>query len=87
MISYLRAGHARHAPGFTDAVNKFARPLPGGDAYHGFAIAAAVRAAQFAGGFDLFVGAYVGLRGSNFFLSARYLALMPLRESFIHTLA
>ena len=62
-----------------------ARPeLSGGDRTLGFAVAAAIRAARFPGGGDLFRCPYVRLRQSDLVSGAGNLAFMPLRESLVH---
>jgi hypothetical protein len=50
----------------------------------GLSVAAQVRAAGFAGGFNLFVGSYVGLRGLHMFAGACDLTFVTLSESFVH---
>ena len=55
---------------------------------HGFGlpVTAQVRTAGFAGGFDLFVGPYIGLRNLDVLSGAGNLALVTLGESLVHTL-
>jgi hypothetical protein len=61
------------------------KSAPGPDRF-GFPITAQVRAAGFAGGFDLFVGSYVWLRGLDVLPGAGNLAFVTLGESLVHTL-
>ena len=62
-----------------------AKSARGSDGF-GFPVAAQVGTAGFAGGFDLFVGPYVGLRGLHVFPGAGNLAFVTLGESLVHTL-
>src|ERR1019366_8220900 len=52
----------------------------------GLPITAQVRAAGFAGGFDLFVSSDVGLRGLDVLPGAGNLAFVTFGESLVHTL-
>ena len=50
----------------------------------GLAVTAQVRAAGFAGGFDLFVGSYVGLGEFDVLPGAGHLTFVTLGESLVH---
>jgi hypothetical protein len=53
----------------------------------GLPVTAQVRAAGFAGGFYLFVGSYIGLRGLHILTGAGNLTFVTLGESLVHTLS
>src|ERR1035438_417879 len=57
-----------------------------GPDWFGLPITAEVRAAGFTGGFDLFVGSYVGFRGLDVLPGAGNLAFVTFGESLVHTL-
>ena len=63
-----------------------AAELARGTGGFGLSVTAQVGAAGFAGGFYLFVGPYVGLRGLNVLPGAGNLTFVTLGESLVHTL-
>lgn len=79
--AYSSAIHARPSAART------ARPeLAGRGEALGRTVAAAIRAARFPGGGDLFVCPYIRLRQPDLVSGAGNLTFVPLRESLVHTL-
>ena len=80
-------GDTSYSSAIHNLVPALAAELPRGCGRFGLPVTAQVRAAGFAGGFDLFVGPYVGLRNLDILPGAGNLTFVTLGESLVHTLS